>query len=338
MSGCPLCGSDKTSGVSNRDRRGRAVRTHLCEACGMVFNSPMASQQVLLKAYAEDFRRLAPPGAEPDLSHIVRVFARLDRALPGYWPLIKGRSRILDACAGSGEFVYVMKNLGYSVTALEPVPEAAAYCRKTLGLQVETINVADKIFPANTFDLIRLFHLLVHIKEPAGLLRRMREWLRDDGLLYIELPNIEAEAEHKPKGQIFDIGHAHAFNPVTLRLLLRGAGFEEIPETVERHSGTTAGFFRKAEPRPIAPDPENAKRVSDAITRHYAGKPITAKIGRLVEGLAERAADLREHRAHANAHSAAEHFTARIRSRVRPNEKAPRLAEALSQIVDRPGA
>jgi rubredoxin len=65
MSACPLCGSDKTSSVSSRDRLGRRVRTWLCEDCGLVFNAPQARPKALIEAYVDETRnrhREPPPG------------------------------------------------------------------------------------------------------------------------------------------------------------------------------------------------------------------------------------------------------------------------------------
>src|SRR6478672_7645464 len=104
MSACPLCGSDKTSGVSSRDRKGRRVRTWLCEDCGLVFNSPKARPKALIEAYVAEQDPLDTHSHEPEIARTVRIFAQIEQALPEYWPLLRDRRRVLDACAGSGEF------------------------------------------------------------------------------------------------------------------------------------------------------------------------------------------------------------------------------------------
>jgi SAM-dependent methyltransferase len=251
------------------------------------------------------------------MADTVRIFAKMERSITEYWPLIKDRRRVLDACAGSGEFTYVMRTLGFSVEALEPNPDYAVYCHRVLGLDVHAQNVWDKSYAAGSFDLIRVRHLLVHSPDPIAQLRRLREWLADDGLLYLELPNIEAEAQSRPRGEIFDVGHIYSFNPVSLRAALAMAGFTEAQETRERHHDTTAGFFRKAPPRAQGrPDAANAQRVSDAITRHYEGQPITAKIGRFVDGITARAAERKELKGLADHRQAAEHFAGRLKAKL----------------------
>jgi SAM-dependent methyltransferase len=318
MSGCPLCGSDKTSAVSSRDRRGRRVRTWLCEDCGLVFNSPQARPRALLEAYVEEQDRLDAASQHPEIASTVRIFARMEQAIAEYWPLLRDRRRVLDACAGSGEFTYVMRSLGFEVEALEPNPDYAVYCHRVLGLDVHAHAVFDRSYAPASFDLIRVHHLLVHSSDPIAQLRRLREWLADDGLLYLELPNIEAEAAERPRGDIFDVGHIYSFNPATLRAALAVAGFTEAQETEERHRDTTAGFFRKAAPNPQRrADAANAKRVSDAITRHYnEAHPIRTSIGRFVGGLSARAAERRDLKGLVDPRQAAEHFAGRLKAKL----------------------
>jgi SAM-dependent methyltransferase len=316
MSACPLCGSDKTSSVSSRDRLGRRVRTWLCEDCGLVFNSPQARPKALIEAYIDE-TRARQEGPEPSVERTGRIFARMERAVAEYWPLLKDRRRVLDACAGSGVFAYVMGELGFQVEALEPNPDNAVFCHRVLGVEAHAHNVCEQTYPAGSFDFIRVHHILVHAPEPVALLRSMRDWLADDGLLYLELPNVEVEAALRPRGSIFDLGHSFDFNAVTLRVALAKAGFVEAEETRARHAGATAGFFRKAEPDPDArADANNARQVSDAITAHYGRAKRSNSISRFVEGLANRAAERRELKGLTSHRQAAEHFTARLKARL----------------------
>jgi SAM-dependent methyltransferase len=316
MSACPLCGSDKTSAVSSRDRLGRRVRTWLCEDCGLVFNAPQARPKALVEAYIDETHE-RQDGPEPSVARLGRIFARMERAVAEYWPLLKDRRRVLDACAGSGVFAYVMRTLGFQVEVLEPDPDSAVFCHRVLGVKAHAFNVCDQSYPAGSFDFIRVHHILVHAPDPVALLRSMRDWLADDGLLYLELPNIEVEAALRPRGTIFDLGHPFDFNPATLRAALAQAGFAEVEETRSRHADATAGFFRKAEPDPDArADASNARRVSDAITAHYGRAKPSTSISRFVEGLSTRAAERREQKGLTSHRQAAEHFTSLLRARL----------------------
>jgi SAM-dependent methyltransferase len=314
MSACPLCGSAKTSSVSKRDRLGRRVRTWLCEDCGLVFNAPLPSAKALIEAYIDEARETTRACAD-DLSRSFRIFDKFERGMVEYWPILRGHRRLLDACAATGEFTFLLRAIGFEVEALDPSPDCAAYCRKILDLDVEVANIADKTYSPGAFDVIRVHHLLVHQRDVVGVLVKMRDWLAEDGLLYLETPNIEAEATSRAKGEIFDFGHAFYFNPASLRAVLGRAGFEEAIETRERHADATAGFFRKSGVRPMTADSANARRVSNAITRNYSGRTLQT-LGRLVGELAalatgkKPAVQVGDHRAAAN------YFAERLKSKL----------------------
>jgi SAM-dependent methyltransferase len=314
MSACPLCGSAKTSSVSKRDRLGRRVRTWLCEDCGLVFNAPCPSAKELIEAYLDEAGETIRASAE-DLSRSVRILAKFERGMTEYWPILRGHRRLLDACVETGEFTFLLRELGFEVEALDPSPDCAAYCRQVLDLDVEVADVADKSYPPGAFDVIRVHHLLVHQRDLINLLGKLRSWLADDGLLYLETPNIEAEAALRAKGDIFDLGHTYYFNPVSLRAVLGHAGFTEAEETRQRHADTTAGFFRKGPIQPLEPDPDNALRVSNAITRNYSGRPLQA-LGRVVSDLAAKAIERKPAVQVTDQRAAADYYAARLKAKL----------------------
>jgi len=314
---CPLCGSAKTSEVSGRDRRGEPLVTRLCEDCGLVFNDPVPSDEELFAFYSRDYRRDYKGAKLPRVRQVVRNFARVEGYLADNWPLIKDHKRVLDAGSGSGEFVFLADKLGLTVLGVEPNQDYSAYCRDVLGVKVETESLFAREFAPGSFDFIRLNHVLEHINDPVAALKTLASWLADDGLLYVEVPNIESYAAEKSRGNIFHYGHIYNFNPWTLRVVAARAGLVEAKEAADRQDGSTGVFFRKGVAETTAANPDNARRVSDAILRHYSGsKPISARLGKLWRKLSLRIAEqgyvhkLKDHK------SAGDYFADRLRKRL----------------------
>ena len=46
--------------------------------------------------------------------------------------------------------------------------------------------------PDRLFDLVSIFHVLEHVRQPQLALAKMSSWLKDDGWLVVEVPNIES--------------------------------------------------------------------------------------------------------------------------------------------------
>lgn len=74
-----------------------------------------------------------------------------------------------------------------------------------------------------SFDMITLLHCLEHITEPLEILHQLKEKLTEDGLLYIQVPNV---AVNPYDLLIFD--HVLHFTPQTLINLVSKAGFSNI--------------------------------------------------------------------------------------------------------------
>lgn len=76
-------------------------------------------------------------------------------------------------------------------------PEAVKYARDELGMEVRTGDLLDQSYEPASFDVVRMSHVLEHVPDPMAELKRIREILKDDGLLVIMLPNIgSALARH----------------------------------------------------------------------------------------------------------------------------------------------
>jgi len=123
-------------------------------------------------------------------------------------------------------------------------------------------------------DLVRLNHVLEHLRDPVGALAVLREWLPKDGLLYVEVPDIEVYCRAKSRGGMFHYGHIYNFNPWTLRAAAGLAGLVEAEETAGRCAGTTGVFLLRGPVLALeaAVNRQNGAAVEALIRRHQAGE------------------------------------------------------------------
>jgi 2-polyprenyl-3-methyl-5-hydroxy-6-metoxy-1,4-benzoquinol methylase len=278
--------------VSETDRRGKPLKTVVCMETGLVRNDPVPGDDELAKFYAEDYRKDYKASEKPRKRQILRNFRRVAAHVSQFHDVLDHAQDVLDVGAGSGEFAYLMTQRGKSVTGIEPNKGYAAYCRDDLGLDVRTEHLAGDLFAPESYDLVRLNHVLEHLNDPVRYLSMIGAWLRPDGVLYVEVPNIETYAREKSKGNMFHYGHIWNFNPWTLRAVAGLAGLHELPETARRSANTTGVFFRRGEVTSAEglTNGENGEHVLKMIKQHYAGgfpqgkatKPF-AKLGARIE-------------------------------------------------------
>lgn len=315
---CQLCGGDTCETVSGRDRHGAPLDTVLCLGCGSVTNEPIPTDAELAAFYRSDYRKEYKGVAEPRRRQIWRNFGRMERHIADNRAFYAGRRRCLDLGSGSGEFMYLAGRLGIDCIGVEPNGPYAAYARETLGLDVLTQTLEESEFAPESFDLVRLSHVMEHMREPVRSLTTLRGWLAGEGLIYIEVPNILHEAAHKMRGRIFHYGHVFNFSPWTFRAAAGLAGLAEDPRSAERFSGQTLGFFRPGAPiaREAARSPRNAARVAEAMRRHNASLLPAPQhrtvIGRGLGSVGARLSEIAAAALHSSPRGIADHFARRL--------------------------
>ncbi len=315
---CQLCGSTQHETVSDFDRHDKPLKTVICMGCGIITNEPIPTDAELAAFYRTDYRKDYKGAAEPRMRQVWRNFRRLEKHLTDNRDIYEGHRKCLDLGSGSGEFMFLAGKLGIGCTGVEPNVDYSAYCRDKLGLNVMTQTLEEARFADGSYDLIRLSHVLEHMRQPVRSLKLLHRWLSDDGVLYIEVPDIERDAELKMRGHIFHFGHIFNFNPVTLRLAAGMAGFEELPVSRTRLGSTTGGFFGKAKTPFVMPADlkDNAQRLKVAMDAHNSRtipkpKQGTA-LGRLFSTVGLRLKEIMAARRFSTHRDIAEHFGSRI--------------------------
>ena len=208
-------------------------------------------------------------------------------------PYLRPGARILDAGAGGGEVVYVLRALGFDASGLEPDEQYARHAREVLGAPVATGFVQDAEFPDGSFDAVTMYHALEHVEDPSAILARLRRWLVNDGVLLVEVPNVEAVCiapAHR-----FHFAHFYNFNRSVLEGLGRKTGFEATSITTSPDGGNLISVFRAVEPaQPPRFDAANYDRVAGVVRAHTGMKyylsssPYAGPVSRLRTYLADR--------------------------------------------------
>ena len=311
---CRLCGGLEKIPVSHKDRHGNPLETVLCAGCGVVTNRPIPNDEELATFYREKYRREYKGLSTPRMRQVWRNFRRESAHVRSHWEIYQSRKNCLDLGSGSGEFMSLLKSLGIKCLGVEPDQDYSAYCRDRLGLDIRTQTLEETDFPDGSFDFIRLSHVLEHMPDPLRSLKTLRRWLSDDGVLYLETPNIEAEAWRKMRGSMFHFGHIFNFNPYTLRLAARLAGLQEHAACAKKLSDATGTFFVKSDSNqsPLEGAKANAERMRGVMNAHHSRsipKPMNeSAVGRLFKMAGLRLSEILASRKFSDHRSIADHF------------------------------
>jgi len=100
--------------------------------------------------------------------------------------------RMLDLGCGDGTVLWLAKNDGWHVQGVELFPELAALVRERLGFDVETSDITAYQGVDEAWDCVVLTHVLEHLPDPVGALRKVHDLLKPGGVGVFEFPNIDA--------------------------------------------------------------------------------------------------------------------------------------------------
>lgn len=217
---CAICGDAGTREVFPGARPHPLVA---CARCGLVFQprAPVgaAVDALYADAYAEPRRRFAGP-----VERAVRLF-RLSRVWRAQRLLPPG-GRVLDVGCGRAVFLHLLQRRGYRVRGTELSASTAANAHPDV--PVDTGDLRPGRYPRASFDLISIWHVLEHLREPQVTLRACREALAPGGALLVAVPNFGSLQARLGGPHWFHLDlprHVFQFTPDTLSRLLETCGF-----------------------------------------------------------------------------------------------------------------
>lgn len=206
-----------------------------CQECGLKFTVPRPDESKLLAYYPSHYHVYHPsaPIRDSVVGSAFRRLAMLPYTLrfgePDWAVAPFGNGRFLDVGCGAGALLRHMAALGWRCAGIDLSPTAVAVARRSVpsaGVEEATLNTFES---ETTFALISMHHVLEHLPDPVGGLRRCRQLLEVEGQLIISVPNIDSfEARMFGRRWIgLDIPrHLTHFSRSTLISLLERSGFE----------------------------------------------------------------------------------------------------------------
>jgi len=237
---CGICTSSSAQQIESTDRSGKPLRVVVCGNCGVVRNDPIPSPTELQEFYSNEYRASYKGTREPRLRHAARYFPLTANHIRDEWPTYKQAESFLDIGSGSGEFLFLMQQLGKTTMGLEPSLGYSEFCRTQLGLNITTGEI-DSFQPPHAFDHIRLSHVVEHLCHPVDQLRQISGWLNEKGTIYIDVPDFEAYCRDKTPGRMFHYGHIYNFDSQSFEYLMAASGLR-----IDKRIGPTTAFLKKS--------------------------------------------------------------------------------------------
>lgn len=235
---CGACGSTARPRLVKQLARGVAVTQ--CRQCEVSALDPMPSDPELAAHYEQYYLTRRSDSAA--LERLVALHDPIAR-----WLLERTsnapRKTILDYGFGSGAFLLQASRLGHTACGADlsrqNVRQLEATCARH-GVSMKLIDLSASSlagFESVRFDLITLFQVIEHMREPIERLRELSRLQSRGGCIYLECPNQAAalawvkrftrvtQARKLFWGSMKYPEHLHGFDRRSLQGLLERAGY-----------------------------------------------------------------------------------------------------------------
>jgi len=151
--------------------------------------------------------------------------------------------RLLDIGCGTGLFLAVARRRGWTPTGVDDCVQATEHAREHFGLDVNTGNFEELAAEsAARFDVISMWDVIEHARDPIELLAAVRRCLAPGGVVALSTPNqrnildLLGGALYRQTGgaitgpleKFYVPLHFAYFTPATLQQVLARAGFQIV--------------------------------------------------------------------------------------------------------------
>ncbi len=272
----PQCALRSCRGLARRLYRLPAFDVVACRSCGIVFRHPLASREEMHAMYEDEAYHASAyftAAGGPERAIHRRALDLVRRHRPS-------ARTLLDVGCGSGAFLAEARRAGFEVRGVEFSHALAEKVRQELAVEVDCGEFEQAAIGGGPFDVVTMWDVLEHVRDPIATLHRARSLLVPSGLLAvltIDRRSLLNRLAHflwiatagrlrRPLELLYDRRHNFYFDGDRLGLLLAECGFE----TIERE--TYPAYLGRWLSEPVSPLLRLGGDAIDFLSRWIGGR------------------------------------------------------------------
>ena len=219
---CNLCCETASQTLELDEPVSKTGSNVICRNCGLIYHDPVMSEEEIAEFYRHEYAGEYHDSTEMQLGVAASRLNFLEKHVDS-----STLSTTLEIGCARGDFLSEIKKRGAEVRGVEPSIQLSDMAKEK-GLDVFTGRYEDLLAAESKYQLICIFHVLEHVRNPVAILKRIRRELKDDGKLFVEVPTI-GDCQ---LSMVFKKIHPITFVKETLIAVLQTAGF--TPDAVEQ--------------------------------------------------------------------------------------------------------
>lgn len=229
---CPVCNSvNITEALTASDYLVSKEKFNIieCKKCSLRFTSPIPIEQNIEKYYKSDEYISHSEEGDSLINKIYKIVQKF--TLRSKKRLVDNQfnrqhGSLLDIGCGTGDFLYTMKNSGWTVNGVEVNKDASKIAEEKVGDNIFSPN--EFLSSNNKYDVITMWHSLEHLFDLKKYVVKTIESLNENGILLIAIPNYQSiDAEYyKENWAAYDVPrHLYHFSYKALEKLFNEYGY-----------------------------------------------------------------------------------------------------------------
>ncbi len=197
-----------------------------CAACGLGRLAPFPEAEEIGSFYQDIFYDEKGERFQSWMETLRKKFAglrgrKINRMLPE-------RGELLDFGSGAGHFCDAMRDAGWNVIDIDPFSPKSSYSHKA------TIRNGDEVlldYPDNHFDVITLWYVIEHLRNPGFVLTELFRVLKPGGAILLSTQDFDSvQAKYFGADWLFldPPRHLFQFSSTTLCRMAEDIGYKKI--------------------------------------------------------------------------------------------------------------
>jgi len=253
---CNVCQTDDTQvmAVLQSDIDGKEYHAIKCNHCGLIFAFPIPelSFDTLQNVYNDKYTK-----GQREISTSEQALQALREATNRQMDIVEKHTQkgVALNVGAMSSVIEVLKERGWELQIVEVSKYAADTARNFWDFDITVSRIEDFECPPETFNFIKLGHIIEHLADPRLALQKLVTIMKSDGVILIDTDNangLKTQVEvivrrllgenlsanlvrkltkknlHKRYGRLTPPEHLYSFTAKSLTKLLEDNGFEVI--------------------------------------------------------------------------------------------------------------
>ena len=230
---CLLCNKNISLVIASKLRHGEKRNVYYCKECKLGILDTDLSEENLKKFYNKNYRNKFKPKLNKNTNpeELFNVYSNFqDERVKLVKKLITKKMRLLEIGCSAGMFLFHIKKYVKEIIGIDYDLKSAYFASRKCQCPIFNVDIEDTNLKKKSIDIVCMFQLLEHVKDPYTFIARVKKYLKDDGIIYIEVPNlcdilINGYNLINHRNFYFHSAHLWYFSEKSLRILLKKLGF-----------------------------------------------------------------------------------------------------------------